>query len=74
MRRQTYEVQSLGPIIVEIAKRQQKLKAIRPKVARQDRKKLDLRLKALEQSREILARACKSAPKMNAYFVGALNE
>ena len=72
MRQQQYEVESLGPIIFEIEKRQQKLKAIRPRVAKQDRKNLDLRMEALEQSRQILARACKSAPKMSAYFAGAL--
>jgi hypothetical protein len=75
MRQQQYEVESLGPIILEIEKRQVKLKAIRPRVAREERKRLDLRLKALEQSRQILARACKSSPpKMNAYFAGALEE
>jgi hypothetical protein len=72
MREQQYEVESLGPIIIEIEKRQEKLKAIRPRVAKQDRKDLDLRMEALEQSRQILARACKSAPKMSAYFAGAL--
>jgi hypothetical protein len=75
MRQQQYEVESLGPIILEIKKRQEKLKAIRPKVAREARKELDLRLKALERSRQILARACKSSPpKMNAYFAGALEQ
>jgi len=75
MRQQHYEVESLGPVIFEIEKRQEKLKAIRPKVTLRDRKKLDLRLKALEQSRQILARACKSSPpKMNAYFAGALEQ
>jgi hypothetical protein len=69
---QQYEVESLGPIIFEIEKRQERLKAIRPRVANQDRKNLDLRMEALEQSRLILARACKSAPKMSAYFAGAL--
>jgi hypothetical protein len=67
-----YEVESLGPTIVEIEKRQEKLKTVRPKVAPQDRKNLDLRLQALERSRQILARACKSSPpKVNAYFAGA---
>jgi hypothetical protein len=71
MRQERYEVESLGPIIVEIEKRQKKLQAIRPKVAQPDRKSLDLRLQALEQSRQILTRACKSSPpKMNAYFAG----
>lgn len=74
MRQERYEVESLGPIIFEIEKRQGKLRAIRPSVTRQDRKRLDLRLQALEQSRQILARACKSAPKMNAYFAGALED
>ena len=69
---QQYEVESLGPIIFEIEKRQEKLRAIRPRVAKQDRKTLDLRMEALEQSRQILARACKSAPRMSAYFAGAL--
>ena len=71
VRQQHYEVDSLGPIILEIERRQEKLKAIRPRVAKQDRKHLDLRMEALEKSRRILARACKSAPKMSAYFVGA---
>ena len=71
MRQQQYEVDSLGPIILEIEKRQQKLKAIRPLVSKQHRKSLDLRMEALEKSRRILARACRSAPKMNAYFAGA---
>jgi hypothetical protein len=50
------------------------LKEIRPRVAKQDRKSLDLRLQALEKSRQILTRACKSSPpKMNAYFAGAVD-
>jgi len=60
--RQQYEGESLGPIILEIEKRQEKLKEIRPRVAKQDRKSLDLRLQALEKSRQILTRACKSSP------------
>ena len=68
---QQYEVESLGPIIFEIEKRQEKLRAIRPRVAKQDRKTLDLRMEALEQA-DNSARACKSAPKMSAYFAGAL--
>jgi hypothetical protein len=71
VQQQQYEVDSLGPIILEIKKRQEKLKAIRPRVTKQERKSLDLRMEALEKSRRILARACKSAPKMNAYFAGA---
>jgi hypothetical protein len=72
--RQQYEGESLGPIILEIEKRQEKLKQIRPRVAKQDRKSLDLRLQALEKSRQILTRACKSSPpKMNAYFAGAVD-
>ena len=71
MRQQQYEVDSLGPIILEIEKRQEKLQAIRPRVAKQERKSLDLRMEALEKSRRILAGACKNAPKMNAYFPDA---
>ncbi len=74
MRQQRYEVESLGPVIQEIEKRQQKLKSIRPLVAKNDRKSLDLRLQALEESRQILAKACKAAPKMNAFFAGAAEE
>lgn len=68
MRQPRYEVESLGPVILEIEKRERTLKAIRPSVGKVARKDLDLRLKALEQSRQILAKACKTAPKMNAYF------
>jgi hypothetical protein len=70
VRQQQYEVDSLGPIILEIEKRQEKLKAIRPRVAKHERKHLDLRMEALEKSRRILEGACRSAPKMNAYFAG----
>jgi hypothetical protein len=71
MRQQRYEVESLGPVILEIEKRQKKLKSIRPLVARRELKSLDLRLQALEESRQLLAKACKAAPKMNAYFADA---
>jgi hypothetical protein len=74
MRQQRYEVESLGPVIQEIEKRQKKLKTIRPVVAKNDQKSLDLRLQALEESRQVLAKACKTAPKMNAYFAGATKE
>jgi hypothetical protein len=74
MRQPSYEVDSLGPVIREIEKRQKKLRAIRRLVAKNEQKSLDLRLKALEGSRKILAGACKSAPKMNAYFAGATEE
>jgi len=74
MRQQRYEVESLGPVIQEIEKRQQKLKSIRPLVAKNDRKSLDLRLQALEKSRQVLASACKTAPKMNAFFAGSTEE
>ena len=74
MRQQRYEVESLGPVIQEIEKRQKKLKSIRPLVAKNDQKNLDLRLQALEESREILAKACKTAPKMNVYFAGSTEE
>jgi hypothetical protein len=74
MRQQRYEVESLGPVIQEIEKRQQKLKTIRPLVAKREQKSLDLRLQALEESREILAKACKTAPKMNAFFAGSTEE
>ena len=43
-------------------------------MAKSERRSLDLRLQALEGSREILAKACKTAPKMNAYFPGATEE
>ena len=49
MPRQRYEVESLGPVIVEIEKREKSLRAIRPSVAKTDRKDLDLRLRALEE-------------------------
>jgi hypothetical protein len=71
MRQQRFEVESLGPVIVAIEKREKKLRAIRDSVSREDRKHLDLRLRALEQSRQILSNACKAAPKMNAFFEGA---
>ena len=68
MPRQRYEVESLGPVIVEIEKREKSLRAIRSSVAKADRKDLDLRLHALEESRQILSSACKTAPKMNVFF------
>jgi hypothetical protein len=74
MRQQRYEVESLGPVIREIEKRQKKLKAIRSSVAKDDRKSLDLRLQALEQSRQVLSNACKTAPKMNAFFAGSTED
>jgi hypothetical protein len=70
MPQQRYEVDSLGPVIVEIEKREKSLRAIRPSVAKADRRDLDLRLQALEESRQILSSACKTAPKMNAFFDG----
>jgi hypothetical protein len=70
MRQQRYGVESLGPVIRAIETRQQKLKAIRPAVAKEERRKLDLRLRALERSRQILSEACKTAPKMNAFYAG----
>jgi hypothetical protein len=74
MRQVSYEVESLGPVIREIEKRQKKLRAIRPLVAKNEQKSLDLRLQALEGSRKILSAACKTAPKMNAYFAGTTEE
>jgi hypothetical protein len=71
MRQPRYEVESLGPVIIAIQKRENKLKAIRSSVTKDDRKHLDLRLRALEQSRQILSNACKTAPKMNAFFASA---
>jgi hypothetical protein len=71
MRQERYEVESLGPVIMAIEKRERKLKAIRSSVNKEDRKHLDLRLQALKQSRQILSNACKTAPKMNAFFEGA---
>jgi hypothetical protein len=70
MRQPRYEVESLGPVIIAIQKRENKLKAIRSSVGKHDRKRLDLRLQALEESRQILSNACKTAPKMNAFFAG----
>jgi hypothetical protein len=70
MRQPRYEVESLGPVIIAIQKRANKLKAIRSSVSKNDRKRLDLRLQALEESRQILSNACKTAPKMNAFFAG----
>jgi hypothetical protein len=71
MRQQCYEVESLGPVILEIEKRQKTLKSIRPLVAKRELKSLNLRLQALEESHQILTKACKAAPKMSAYFAGA---
>lgn len=71
MRQQRYEVVPLGPVILEIEKCQKKLRSIRPLVAKRELKSLDLRLQALEESRQILTKACKAAPKMNAYFAEA---
>jgi hypothetical protein len=71
MRQERYEVESLGPVIIAIEKREKKLKAIRSSVSKEDRKHLDLRLRALEQSRQVLSNACKTAPKMSAFFEGA---
>lgn len=70
MPQQRYEVESLGPVITAIEKREKKLKAIRSSVSKNDRKRLDLRLQALEEGRQILSNACKTAPKMNAFFAG----
>jgi hypothetical protein len=69
-----YEAESLGPVIDAIVKRQRSLAAIRPAVRKRDRKQLDLRLRALEESRAILSKACKGAPKMNAFFAGQSEE
>jgi hypothetical protein len=71
---QRYEVESLSPVIKAIESRQKKLRAIRSAVIKADRKQLDLRLQALEESRQILSKACKTAPKMNAFFVGLPEE
>jgi hypothetical protein len=71
MRQQRYEVASLGPVITAIEKREEKLRAIRSSVGKEDRKELDLRLQALVESRQILSNACKTAPKMNAFFEGS---
>jgi CHAD domain-containing protein len=71
MRQPRYEVESLGPVIMAIEKREKKLKAIRSSVSQEDRKHLDLRLQALEESRQTLSNACKTAPKMSAFFEGA---
>jgi hypothetical protein len=68
MPRQRYEVESLGPVIAEIEKREKSLRAIRSSIAKADRKDLDLRVQALQESRQILSNACKTAPKMNAFF------
>ena len=70
MQRQRYEAESLGPIIRGIEKRQKKLKALRPLIAKNDRTELDLRMHALEKSRQILSNACKTAPKMSTFFAG----
>ena len=71
MRQPRYEAESLGPIIREIEEREKNLKALRSRVAKGERKRLDLRLQALESSRQILSAACKGGPKMNAFFAGA---
>jgi hypothetical protein len=74
MPQQRYEIESLGPVIIEIEKREKSLRAIRSTVAEADRKDLDLRLQALAESRQILSNACKTAPKMNAYFDAEIEE
>ena len=74
MRQPRYEAESLGPIILEIERREKNLKALRSRVAKGEQKRLDLRLQALESSRQILASACKTGSKMNAYFVGAIEK
>jgi hypothetical protein len=74
MTRQHYKVQSLGPVILEIEKREKQLKAIRSSVTKPERKRLDLRLRALADSRQILSNACKTAPKMNAFFDSASDD
>jgi hypothetical protein len=74
VRQPRYEVESLGPVIVEIEKREKRLKALRSRVAPDERKRLDLRLRALENSRQILSAACKGGPKMNASFAGVMEE
>ena len=71
MRQQQFEVESLGPVIRAIEKREQKLKGIRLVVTKEQRRRLDLRLRALERSRQILSEAYKTAPKMNAFYAGA---
>jgi hypothetical protein len=70
MPQKQYEAESLGPVIAAIVKRQERLSAIRPSVRKKERQELDLRLQALEKSRQILSKACKTAPKMNAFFAG----
>ena len=74
MRQPRYEVESLGPIILEIEKRTKTLKSLRSRVASRERKRLNLRLQALESSRQILSAACKGGPKMNAFFAGAIDQ
>jgi hypothetical protein len=74
VRQPRYEVESLGPIILEIERREKTLKGLRTRVAKTERKRLDLRLQALESSRQILSAACKGGPKMNASFAGAIEE
>jgi hypothetical protein len=74
VRQPRYEVESLGPVILEIEKRARTLKALRSRVASHERKRLNLRLQALESSRQILSAACKGGPKMNAYFAGATDQ
>jgi hypothetical protein len=71
VRQPRYEVESLGPIILEIQKREKTLKGLRARVTKTERKRLDLRLQALESSRQILSAACKGGPKMNAFFAGS---
>jgi hypothetical protein len=74
MPQKKYETESLGSIIAAIVKTQKNLSAIRPSVRKGERKRLDLRFQALQESREILSKACKTAPKMNAFFAGPPEE
>jgi hypothetical protein len=63
-----YRVASLGPIIRGIENRQARLRAIRPRVKEEELKSLDLRMEALEESRQALVGRCLPGQRMTALF------
>jgi hypothetical protein len=50
---------TLKHITKEIAKAQKKLRALRGKVVKEDQKKIDLNLRALERGHGIIAHVCR---------------
>jgi len=57
---------SLHPITNAIRRAEKKLRAIRPKVSKAERKKIDLNLRMLEKSYRLLRFPC---PKVNARHI-----